>query len=239
MRSTACSCSSTRCSRPPSSKVKLTRPSRRRFVWSERTLCRICSTISGSINKDWTSGLSASSKATKEYLQTISKLTKQKQEKTKELEALESKKEALLEKYNLGYVYEASEAPSELRSLDTKIYNTSEKLSVVINKINYQNTVNQDTDEKYAKTFEVVLEGIEQNELSRLESVQFCMRDFGEAIKQMRIALFDSEQKFMSEVDAFQPKNDIQEYIANRSRYQDLEDILELYRKYGKQSSNV
>ena len=70
--------------------------------------------------KEWISGVSTFHRASTDVDQRVQKLEKKRKDKKRELEQLESKKEAILEKYNLGYDYDSDEAPKELKKIESK-----------------------------------------------------------------------------------------------------------------------
>ena len=70
-------------------------------------------------------------------------------------------------------------------------------------------------------------------ELVRLKEIKNSLIDFAESVKKMRIAVFDSEQRLFTDVETFNPKQEIQNYIVSKSRYHDLEDLVNLYRQKG------
>ena len=131
------------------------------------------------------------------------------------------------------YEYDYETAPNEVKAIESKVFTAGERLSEVINKINYNHQINGESDKTFFDTFEVILEGIQEMELIRLKEIKNSLIDFAESVKKMRIGVFDSEQKLFTEVENYNPKQEIQSYISNKSRYQDLEDIVSLYRQKG------
>jgi hypothetical protein len=59
------------------------------------------------------------------------------------------------------------------------------------------------------------------------------MKEFYEALGRMRIDFFDIENKFINQVDMYNPNADLQSYIRNRSLLQEPDKILELYQAKG------
>jgi len=77
---------------------------------------------------------------------------------------------------------------------------------------------NHSKDEDLRKTFTVLLEGIEEMELQRLTDIKESMESFTGAVKEMRISLFDWEQKLIDSTDSYKPFLDIQSYIRTKSQ---------------------
>ena len=143
----------------------------------------------------------------------------------KELETLENKRMALLEKHDLVNGYNTFEAPKDLKNVDNKINTVADKLSTVVAQISELDESNKATNQEFREAFEIILEGIEDKEKLRLTEIRRGMLEYIEALKQMRIGLFNVEQRFIDDTESFDPKKDIQSYIRNRSLFQEPDDI--------------
>ena len=160
-------------------------------------------------------------------------MEKSKTDYAKELDALENKRILLLQKYDLVNGYNTFEAPKDLKNVDTKITTVADKLSMVVGQISELDKSNRATNQEFSEAFEIILEDIEEKEKLRLTEIRTGMLEYIEALKQMRIGLFNVEQKFTDDTENFDPKKDIQDYIRNRSLYQEPDDIKKLYKSKG------
>jgi hypothetical protein len=81
-------------------------------------------------------------------------------------------KELLLEKYDLGYEYDENEAPKEVIAVDNKIHQVCEYISNVISTLKYESGNSESKDSNYRETLEVLLEGIQEQEMTRLLDIK-------------------------------------------------------------------
>lgn len=154
-------------------------------------------------------------------------------EKAEEFEKLQLKRQDLLEKHNIINGYSTFDAPKDLKTVDSKINTTVDKLDQVVGQLNELEEIQIAADKEFSQTFEIILDGIEQKEFFRLKEIKKGMLEYIEALKQMRVSLFDIEQKFIKDAESFDPKDDIQKYIQNRSLYQEADQIAQLYKDKG------
>jgi hypothetical protein len=82
------------------------------------------------------------------------------------------------------------------------------------------------------KTFTVLLDGVEQMEIQRLLDVKRVMEEFWEGVKEMRIGVFDSEQKLIDSTEAFKPYLDIQRFIERNSKLDPPPQLVQQEVKY-------
>ena len=150
------------------------------------------------------------------------------------MNTLETKRHNLLEKYDLKGGYNTYEAPKDLKNVDSKIETCADKLGLAVSQISQIEDENKYTNDEFKQAFEIILEGVQQKELYRLREVKKGMLEYIEALKEMRVGMFDIEQKFISDTELFEPKSDIQNYIRNRSLFQEPDKILDIYHDKGK-----
>ena len=106
-------------------------------------------------------------------------------------------------------------------------------MSNVIVTLKYNAEDDQEKEANMRETFEVILEGIEEKEVERMNEIKESMINFCQLVKDMRIALFNEEQRLFDAVDVFFPQEDLQRYIDRVSVHQDPDKLALLYENKG------